>query len=162
MVQHKNERSAIFLFPSSFLVFLSSSPSLRYSFCSSSALFAISYKKKELKNAYWRQRISGCHRRGWVRAVQRCLLTNCLARSEGILADLGDFVNPQLFWCIYVLVCVCPPSLFSSSSFPFFFPLPHLLFFVSLSQILRSFFLCSFCHLFRFLSKLFKTKQNKY
>ena len=47
--------------------------------------------------------------------------------------------------CFYVLVCVCLPH------HPFSFP--RLLFFISLSQILRSFFLCSFCHFVRFLWK---------
>ena len=48
-------------------------------------------------SSYWRQRISVCHRRGTPRAVQRCLLTNCLARSGGTLADFSDFVDPHLF-----------------------------------------------------------------
>ena len=48
-------------------------------------------------SSYWRQRISVCHRRGTARAVQRCLLTNCLARSGGTLADFSDFVDPHLF-----------------------------------------------------------------
>ena len=48
-------------------------------------------------SSYWRQRISVCHRRGTARAVQRCLLTNCLARSGGTPADFSDFVDPHLF-----------------------------------------------------------------
>ena len=48
-------------------------------------------------SSYWRQRISVCHRRGTARAVQRCLLTNCLARLGGTPADFSDFVNPHLF-----------------------------------------------------------------
>ena len=90
-------------------------------------------------SVYWRQRITVCRRRGSARTAQRCLLTNCHARSGGNLADLNNFVNTQLFsFFFFVLVCVCPPSLFSSSSFPFFsFSSPSFLYLIVLDSPLN-------------------------
>ena len=114
-----------------------------------SQLAVITWKKKK-SSAYWCKRISVCHRRESARAVQRCLLTNCLARSGGNLADQSDLVNPQLYsvftyWYVYVLILssLLPLFLllflflasFPSSPCPRFStqssPFPHLLFFIS-------------------------------
>ena len=91
-------------------------------------------------SSYWRQRISVCHRRGTARAVQRCLLKNCLARLGGTPADFSDFVNPHLFSCyVFVLLFSSLLPLFPSS-FLLFFLCPCLFFFISLFHILHTTF----------------------